>query len=386
MNNSMQLSRLSAHQRSLRQTAHRLFQRSQAEDGTLTVQSVMLIAVSAMVMTSLFSLWSQANIQGQRGIRGAVAAKLDALFNSSFSSSSNSSDLAFAGDSASFDSPLAYTSPTSAANPNATPRPTAPPRPVGTPTSSPDGQPSPNVPPQATPTASALPSSTPPAATVNPSVGSSKANLKMPQATPATAPLESRTEEQDRLTALLFDTSATDSESGVPPIGTGNSRREAVADANRVRDLRNVFTDTGREYGLPAALLAGIASRESAVGSTLTGGHSERTGYGQDGTAYGIMQVDERYHQVDRTDGPTSRANIRQGAAILSRMRSEVRENHPTWTEAQVLRGATAAYNFGPQNVQTLSGLDTGTTNNNYSADVWARAQYFAEQIFDHTN
>lgn len=38
--------------------------------------------------------------------------------------------------------------------------------------------------------------------------------------------------------------------------------------------------------------------------------------------------------------------------------------------------GAVAAYNFGLDDVRTLARLDKGTTNNDYSNDVMARAQY----------
>ena len=38
--------------------------------------------------------------------------------------------------------------------------------------------------------------------------------------------------------------------------------------------------------------------------------------------------------------------------------------------------GAVAAYNFGVGNVQSWGGLDIGSTGNDYSNDVMARAQY----------
>lgn len=38
--------------------------------------------------------------------------------------------------------------------------------------------------------------------------------------------------------------------------------------------------------------------------------------------------------------------------------------------------GGVAAYNFGVKNVQTWSRLDVGSTNNDFSNDVIARAQY----------
>ena len=38
-----------------------------------------------------------------------------------------------------------------------------------------------------------------------------------------------------------------------------------------------------------------------------------------------------------------------------------------------------AAYNFGTKNVKTWSGLDKGTTNNDYSGDVMARAKFYRD-------
>ncbi len=40
-----------------------------------------------------------------------------------------------------------------------------------------------------------------------------------------------------------------------------------------------------------------------------------------------------------------------------------------------------AAYNFGVRNVQTLGGLDKGTTNNDYSGDVMERAKRIRERL-----
>ena len=43
--------------------------------------------------------------------------------------------------------------------------------------------------------------------------------------------------------------------------------------------------------------------------------------------------------------------------------------------------GAVAAYNFGVKNVQSWDGLDRGTTGNDYSNDVMARAQYLVRHF-----
>jgi hypothetical protein len=154
-----------------------------------------------------------------------------------------------------------------------------------------------------------------------------------------------------------------------------------------VNDLSEEFVQVGAEFNIPPALLAAIASRESNVGAGL-GRDDSDPGFGDHNHAFGVMQIDIQHSgiAIDQGDGPTGISNIRQGAQILQSFIAAVRDAHPDWTDAQVLRGATAAYNFGPDNVQTLGGIDRGTANNNYSADVWARAQFFDQRIFNPTH
>jgi hypothetical protein len=86
------------------------------------------------------------------------------------------------------------------------------------------------------------------------------------------------------------------------------------------------------------------------------------------------MQVDRRYHAP--TGGPFSRAHIDQAAGILKSFFEAVKKKHPTWSRVQQLRGGVVAYNCGVKNVQTVAGMDKGTTGDDYSADTWARAQF----------
>jgi soluble lytic murein transglycosylase-like protein len=184
--------------------------------------------------------------------------------------------------------------------------------------------------------------------------------------------------------ALLYDTSATNPSSGVSKVGAKNSVAQAQSDLGRVQAISSEFQQVAAQYNLPPALLAAIASRESNVGAAL-GKHGSSPGYGDKNNGYGMMQIDAKHNgnPANKSTGPTGIANLQQGAQILNSYVDQVRNNHPTWTDAQVLRGATAAYNFGVKNVQTLGGMDRGTTGNNYSADVWARAQYFDQHVFN---
>jgi GH24 family phage-related lysozyme (muramidase)/murein DD-endopeptidase MepM/ murein hydrolase activator NlpD len=151
----------------------------------------------------------------------------------------------------------------------------------------------------------------------------------------------------------------------------GASERMARRDFNALKRYAQLFVDVGAETGLPPALLAAIASRESRGGTQL-----DRNGYGDHGNGFGLMQVDKRYHEL--AGAARSREHIEQAAGILKGYFQDVKAKFPRWSEAQQLRGAVAAYNFGVKNVQSLDRLDIGSTGDDYSADVWARARYYA--------
>lgn len=50
-----------------------------------------------------------------------------------------------------------------------------------------------------------------------------------------------------------------------------------------------------------------------------------------------------------------------------------------TWETRSLISGGIAAYNFGVKNVQTVAGTDVGTTGDDYSNDVIARAQHLID-------
>ncbi len=153
--------------------------------------------------------------------------------------------------------------------------------------------------------------------------------------------------------------------------GVGASHQMAMTDLPRLKKYEQAFVDVGRKHGVPPALLAAICSRESRAGASL-----DSRGLGDNGNGFGLMQVDFRYHKP--AGGPYSKEHIDQAAGILKSMLKEVAAKHPDWSAEQQLRGAVVAYNAGPGNVQSLSGMDRGTTGDDYSNDVWARAQKLA--------
>jgi peptidoglycan hydrolase-like protein with peptidoglycan-binding domain len=153
--------------------------------------------------------------------------------------------------------------------------------------------------------------------------------------------------------------------------GVGASQKMAQADLANLKKYKAAFEAAAAKHGLPPALLAAICSRESRGGAAL-----DRNGRGDGGNGFGLMQVDFRSHTP--AGGPYSAEHIDQAAGILKSNLNAMKRAHPEWPPEQQLRGAVAAYNMGTSNVRTLAGMDRGSTGNDYSNDVWARAQTLA--------
>uniref|UniRef100_A0A3B3ZP75 Lysozyme g n=1 Tax=Periophthalmus magnuspinnatus TaxID=409849 RepID=A0A3B3ZP75_9GOBI len=160
--------------------------------------------------------------------------------------------------------------------------------------------------------------------------------------------------------------------------GKDASRQLAMTDLERMRTYKNMITVVGQELGIDPALIAGIISRESRAGNAL------QNGWGDHGRAWGLMQVD-----VTPNGGGHTRVgdwdsveHVRQATGILIYFIGRIRGKFPTWTEAQHLKGAIAAYNMGDGNVKSYEEVDKYTTGQDYSNDVVIRAQWFKENLF----
>jgi len=161
------------------------------------------------------------------------------------------------------------------------------------------------------------------------------------------------------------------------PAGIEASRKMAETDWPRLKPLVDRFYPIALKFDLPPALLAAIASRESRAGAALTAG-----GLGDHGNAFGIMQVDKRYHkQAGKGGDPAGAAHLEQAAKILADYRKDIIDKHPSWEDTFVLKGTAAAYNSGVSNVQTKAGIDRGTTGDDYGSDTIARAHFYAERV-----
>ncbi|MFL5348557.1 MAG: hypothetical protein ACJ8AT_27490 [Hyalangium sp.] len=149
------------------------------------------------------------------------------------------------------------------------------------------------------------------------------------------------------------------------------SHKMALADLPRLRQHQAAFEAAALKHGLPPALLAAIASRESRGGASL-----DSNGLIGGGEGFGMMQLDSRYHSP--RGGAHSAEHIHQVAGILERLLEEVKAKHPGWPAEQQLRGAVVAYDAGVDNVRAIKDMDRGTAAEDYSNDVWARAQALA--------
>ena len=152
----------------------------------------------------------------------------------------------------------------------------------------------------------------------------------------------------------------------------------AQTDLNRVKDTADVLSTAANKFGVPAALIAALASRESRCGKVLT-----PQGLGDKDNAFGILQVDKRFHTpegtVDSAGKPTPKSleHIEQATGIFVEYLDQVEKAHPDWEDEFLLKGAVVAYNAGVSTVQTKNGMDIGTTGDDYGSDVIARAKFY---------
>ncbi len=151
------------------------------------------------------------------------------------------------------------------------------------------------------------------------------------------------------------------------------SRRMAEQDLPRVLAMASVFQDVAAKFAIPAAILAGIASRETHCGGYLPGGWSDN------GEDFGIMQINRHSHpELDTTD-PRGVRHVEQAAGILAGYLRQIsaKWSRQGWEPRYLLQGAVAAYNFGPDNVRTKERIDIGTTNDDYAGDALTRAAWY---------
>ncbi|MEM7440211.1 MAG: SH3 domain-containing protein [Pseudomonadota bacterium] len=155
--------------------------------------------------------------------------------------------------------------------------------------------------------------------------------------------------------------------------GVAASNTMAKTDLKRVKAFRKLFLEVGIKHDLPPALLCAIASRETRGGSQL-----DDTGHGDGGHGFGIMQIDDRSWNADKSEGPGGLVHIDQAAGILA-YKLKGTEQIPGLSDVEALATAISRYNGGRGLAFPRS--DEGTTGADYMNDVWQRARYYAKKI-----
>ncbi|PVD35804.1 hypothetical protein C0Q70_02770 [Pomacea canaliculata] len=155
--------------------------------------------------------------------------------------------------------------------------------------------------------------------------------------------------------------------------GVTASQSAVRAHLTTLNGLKTCYEQVAATHCIEASVIGGLASRESNGGDSLTA-----AGYGDNGHAWGILQCDLTHSGLPcRECGARTCCHVEMMVGrLLIPYISQVSAKHPSWSLEQKLQGGVAAYNFGVGNVQSWAGLDIGSTGNDYSNDVIARAKY----------
>ncbi|KAK3535417.1 hypothetical protein QTP70_016791 [Hemibagrus guttatus] len=151
--------------------------------------------------------------------------------------------------------------------------------------------------------------------------------------------------------------------------GVQASYKLAEHDLKRMQTYKDIIMKVGKAMSMDPAVIAAIISRESRAGAALV------NGWGDHGNGFGLMQVDKRYHKL--RGARNSEEHLTQGTGILIDSIKQIQKKFPNWSKEQQFKGGISAYNAGVGNVRTYEKMDIGTTGNDYSNDVVARAQWF---------
>ncbi|XP_067416045.1 lysozyme g-like [Emydura macquarii macquarii] len=156
---------------------------------------------------------------------------------------------------------------------------------------------------------------------------------------------------------------------GLTYCGVPASEKIAEKDLNNMDKYKTIIKSAAKKTCTDPAVIAGIISRESHAGTLLKGG------WGDNGNAFGLMQVDKNHHHF--VGQWNSEQHLLQGTDIFGGMIKGIQKKFPKWTTEQQLKGAVSAYNGGVGNVQSYEKMDIGTPGDDYANDVIARAKFY---------
>lgn len=156
----------------------------------------------------------------------------------------------------------------------------------------------------------------------------------------------------------------------------------------RIKRAKTFLKDAiffGSLFDLDPYLILGMIERESNFGASL-----DSDGWGDNGNAFGVLQVDKRFHKVVTEGGPAGHKHFEQALGILNSNKILLPVMKSKWTKDEVIKGALVAYNSGLKNVVTQPSnadkwrrLDIGTTGNNYSQDIFDRMKFFRNHFIN---
>ncbi|KAM9469841.1 lysozyme g-like isoform 2-T2 [Clarias gariepinus] len=122
--------------------------------------------------------------------------------------------------------------------------------------------------------------------------------------------------------------SKTASQDNYKIIGVEASHKMAEYDLKRMDMYKPIIMNVARAKKLDPAVIAGIISRETRAGSPTSG---LVNGWGDGGNAFGLMQVDKRYHSP-KGDWD-SEEHINQATDILIGFIKIIEGNFPNWSK-----------------------------------------------------
>jgi hypothetical protein len=152
------------------------------------------------------------------------------------------------------------------------------------------------------------------------------------------------------------------------------------------------IAQAAEEFGLPGALLGAVCLRESEAGwAQPYAPKGTHLGWGDRDDrgrfhAFGLFQADERFHGawIGTADSLTPIGQARHAAEEIARNLVLFRAANASQPDDVLQRAAVAAYNAAKGSVagQLLAqrDVDLVTTGDNYSADVFRRAEGLTRQ------
>ncbi|CAL8273391.1 lysozyme g [Gadus morhua] len=161
--------------------------------------------------------------------------------------------------------------------------------------------------------------------------------------------------------------------------GVPASQKMAKDDLGNMETYKTIIENVAKRHDVDPALIAGIISRESEAGHSIK--NTDPPGWGDNYNAFGLMQVDKRWHKP--RGAWDSETHLDQGTGILVDLIKHVQKERPNWSTNWQLKGAIAAYNKGYKVLDhPVHNMDQITTGGDYSSDVVARAQWYKENLF----